>query len=58
MTKTDKPYLVEHDQMMTTTNVHLLNMTENDWIWPKIKNNCKQFHNDEHVLLNMTKNFK
>ena len=39
MTETDKPYLVEHDRIMTTTNVHFLNMTENDWIWLKIKNN-------------------
>ena len=26
---------------MTTTNVHLLNMTENDWIWPNIKKKFK-----------------
>ena len=33
MTETDKPYLVEHDRIMTT-NVHLLNMTENDLVFP------------------------
>ena len=35
MTETDKPYLVEHDQKMTTMNVNLLSLTESDWIWPK-----------------------
>ena len=32
MTETEKPYLCEHDRILTTTNVHLLNMTENDII--------------------------
>ena len=38
MTKTDQPYLFEHDRNMTMMNVNLLNSTENDWIWPKIEN--------------------
>ena len=37
MTKTDKPYLLEHDQKMTTTNINLLSLTESDWIWPNEK---------------------
>ena len=40
MTKTDKPYLFEHDQKVTATNVNLLNSTENHRILPKtVKNN-------------------
>ena len=38
MTDTDKPYLLEHDQKMTKTNVNLLSLTESDWIWQKEKN--------------------
>ena len=36
MFETDEPYLLEHDWILTMTNLHLLNMIENDWIWPKI----------------------
>ena len=38
MTKTDEPYLFEHDRKVTTANINLLNSTKNDWIWPKIEN--------------------
>ena len=38
MTETNKHYLFEHDGKVTTTNVDLLNATQNDWIWPKIEN--------------------
>ena len=51
MTKTDKPYLLEHDRKMTTTNINLLSLTESltesDWIWSKEKN-----------ILNLTKTTK
>ena len=36
MTETDEPYLFENDRIVTMTNVNLLNLTEKDWIWPKI----------------------
>ena len=38
MTKTEKPYLLEHDRKMTTTNVNLLSLTESYWLWQKEKN--------------------
>ena len=34
MTETDKPYLLEHDRKLTTTDFNLLSLTESDWIWP------------------------
>ena len=36
MTETDETYLFEHEQKVTTTNFNLLNLTENNRIWPKI----------------------
>ena len=39
MTETDKPYLLQHDRKMTTTNVNLLSLTKSNWIWPKEKKN-------------------
>ena len=41
MTETDKLHLFELDRKLTMTNIHLVNMTEKDWVWPKIKISVK-----------------
>ena len=57
MTETDKPYLFEHDQKMTMTNINSLNSTENAWIWPKVEI-IKKYHNNESRRSNLTEFLK
>ena len=74
MTKTDKPYWLEHDRKMTMTNLNSLILTESNWIWPNTKikikirqrqkymievdRKLKYYHNDENTRLKLTKNWK